>query len=147
MSNNKLTKGILIGAFLGGALSLIDRETRRQTFENAKKSGQAISDFTSNPKELANRVKVKADQLRITAEQLQEDFEFLSTKVNEVKEMTPKIKNIINETKETFESSGETVKKVFEDDEEKTASIENSQPSAALESRNIGDGKKTFPNP
>lgn len=117
MAKNKLAQGIVLGAIIGGALSLLDRETRRQTIDATKRSSEAISYYANNPKELTDRVKVKVDQLKETAEQLQGDFAFLTDKVNEVKELTPKMKGILNETKETFEHSGEAVKQTFSEEE------------------------------
>ena len=117
MGSNKLSRGIFLGAILGGAVSLLDRETRKQTFDAARKSSQTLTYYTSHPKELAERTKSKVEKIKATVEQVQEDFEFLSSKFEEVKEMTPQLKNILNETKETFETSGETYKQTLTDGE------------------------------
>ncbi|TDL30675.1 YtxH domain-containing protein [Jeotgalibacillus sp. S-D1] len=117
MGSNKFSTGIFLGAILGGAVSLLDRETRTQTFAAARKSGQTISYYSSHTRELVSVAKKKAEQLKATVEQIQDDFEFLTEKIDEVKEMTPQLKNILVETKETFEHSGETYKHALTDDE------------------------------
>ena len=73
MSKNKFSTGIILGAIIGGAVSLLDRETRRQTFDIAKKSGQAISYYSTNPRELSDKIKAKVEQLKGTVDQIQDD--------------------------------------------------------------------------
>ncbi|MEW9500746.1 YtxH domain-containing protein [Jeotgalibacillus marinus] len=125
MSKNKFSTGIILGAIIGGAVSLLDRETRRQTFDTAKKSGQAISYYSTNPRELSDKIQAKVEQLKGTVDQIQDDYEFLSSKYNEVKDMTPQLQNILTETKETFESSGENYKQVFSEDQDGKGENEN----------------------
>ncbi|PPA68854.1 YtxH domain-containing protein [Jeotgalibacillus proteolyticus] len=116
MAGNKLSAGILWGALIGGALALLDKETRTTTFEAAKKSRQYISYYSGHPRELTERAKNRIEKLKLTVEQIQDDYEFLTSKLEEVKEMTPQLKNILTETKETFESSGEAYKHALSDD-------------------------------
>lgn len=139
MGSNKLSTGIFLGAILGGAVSLLDRETRKQTFEAARKSGQTLSYYSGHPKELAERTKSKVEKLKVTVEQIQEDFEFLSSKLDEVRDMTPQLKNILVETKETFETSGETYKHALSD-----GGNEGEERSDLFIERNKTEEKKTL---
>ncbi|MGD7046080.1 YtxH domain-containing protein [Jeotgalibacillus proteolyticus] len=137
MAGNKLSTGILLGAVIGGAVSLFDKETRRSTIEAYRKSSRAISYYSTHPKELSQQTKSKVEKIKVTVEQIQEDFEFLSAKLDEVKDMTPQLKNILVETKETFETSGETYKHALSSEE----SEEQNRSDLFLE-RNSAEGKK-----
>ncbi|KIL47145.1 YtxH domain-containing protein [Jeotgalibacillus campisalis] len=139
MAGNKLSTGILLGAVIGGAVSLLDRETRRSTIEAYQKSSRAISYYSTHPKELSQQTKSKVEKIKVTVEQIQDDFEFLSSKLDEVRDMTPQLKNILVETKETFETSGETYKHALSDDSEE----EQNRSDLFLE-RNNPEEKKTI---
>jgi len=139
MAGSKFSTGIILGAVVGGALSLLDSETRRQTFNSARKSKELISYYTSHPRELADQTKSKVERIKNTVDQLQDDFEFLSSKLDEVKDMTPQLKSILVETKETFESSGETYKHALSD----STDVEKNRSDLFLE-RNQQEGKESL---
>ncbi|WP_064094194.1 hypothetical protein [Rossellomorea aquimaris] len=131
MGSNKFFKGIVFGAMAGGLLSLLDRTTRQEVGSTLKNSGQYISTYSKNPKQLVDSSREVYEKLKVTADQVSKDIQFISEKVDEIKGMTPQVKEIIEETKETFEDSSEAYKDTFTEKEtanELTGENEESQP-------------------
>lgn len=134
MGSNKFFKGVMLGAVAGGLLSLLDRTTRQEVGSTLKNSGNYISAYSKNPQRLVDTSREVYEKLRTTADQVSRDIHFISEKVDEIKGMTPQVKEIIEETKETFEDSSEAYKETFSDREtsnELTAQDEDSQPIAS----------------
>ena len=131
MGRNKFFKGIVFGAMAGGLLSLLDRTTRQEVGSTLKNSGQYISTYSKNPKQLVDSSREMYEKLKVTADQVSKDIQFITEKVDEIKGMTPQVKEIIEETKETFEDSSEAYKDTFTEKEtanELTGENEESQP-------------------
>lgn len=101
-STNKFWKGILLGALAGGAISLLDRETRDAVIEGCKKGTKELTYILTHPNEMAEEVKEKTQQIRMTVEQVSEDVSFIAEKVGELREVTPTVAGIVNDTKEIF---------------------------------------------
>ncbi|WP_053217209.1 hypothetical protein [Virgibacillus senegalensis] len=57
MSDSKLTKGIIIGAAVGGLLSLYDRPTRTQLVRNLKKTGSSAGYYLRNPSDAVRNIR------------------------------------------------------------------------------------------
>ncbi|RBP06132.1 hypothetical protein [Rossellomorea aquimaris] len=134
MGSNKFFKGVLLGAVAGGLLSLLDKTTRQEMGTSLKNSGNYLSTYSKNPQRLVESSKEVYEKLRTTADQVSRDIHFISEKVDEIKGMTPQVKEIIEETKETFEDSSEAYKETFSDREtsnELTTQDEESQPIAS----------------
>jgi len=100
---NQFWKGVVLGAFAGGAVTLLDQHTRQVMKENVKKAAH----FVRHPGEMADKVKDTAEKLRITVEQVSEDISFIVDKVDELRELTPKGIDRIKETKDTFTKNDE----------------------------------------
>lgn len=101
-SQNKFWKGVLFGALAGGAISLLDRETRKSVADSCKSTAKGVSYFISHPNDIAEKVKEKTSQIRTTVEQVSEDVSFIAEKVEELREVTPAVVGIVNDTKEVF---------------------------------------------
>lgn len=101
-NTNKFWKGILLGALAGGAISLLDKETRQAVAEGVKKGTKEVSYCITHPAEIAEKVREKAQELRNTVEQVSEDVSFIAEKVEELREVTPAVASIVNDTKEAF---------------------------------------------
>lgn len=99
---SKFWKGVLMGALAGGAISLLDQETRKSVVDGCKKGMREISYYATHPTEVAEQVKEKTNKLRTTFEQVSEDVSFIAEKVEELKEVTPSVVGIVKETKEVF---------------------------------------------
>jgi gas vesicle protein len=100
--SNKFWKGMLWGALAGGALSLLDRETRAAMKENVQKASKNVTFVVKNPRLITDQVKEKAIKIKTTIEEVGEDLSYIADKVEELRETTPKVTKILKETKDTF---------------------------------------------
>jgi methyl-accepting chemotaxis protein len=96
-----------MGALAGGAISLLDKETRKSVADSCRKCTKEVTYMISHPNELAEQVKSKTNQIRSTVEQVSEDVSFIAEKVEELREVTPTVVGIVNDTKEAFTNDEE----------------------------------------
>ncbi|MFP7735683.1 YtxH domain-containing protein [Priestia aryabhattai] len=99
---NKLVEGIVIGAIIGGAISLFDKETRNSVIQGSKKLKDKTTTLIQHPELVTDTVKEKYETIRTTIEQVSEDVSFVAGKVEKLKETTPQVMEIVNDTKEAF---------------------------------------------
>ena len=118
MSEHKFYKGILYGAVLGGALSLLDKQTRDAVMNKSRVIRNEISYYSKNREELKTTLEDQMNKWKAIYDQFNSDAKYLSNKVNEVKEITPQVKNLLAETKETFSHSKEEYKTLVASEEE-----------------------------
>lgn len=104
MGKNKLGQGIIIGALVGAAVSLLDKHTRVQTKAGAGKVMAAVKD----PRGTYTTIKAKVDDLRETYETVSEDISYVAQKVKDLQSATPQVKEIVQETKEAFHTVTES---------------------------------------
>lgn len=104
---NQFWKGILLGAIAGGALSLLDKDTREAMKENLKKTSSNVGYIVRHPDEISERMKETAAKFKSTFETVSEDINFITEKVEELRELTPQVTEMIKETKETFAVNAE----------------------------------------
>jgi gas vesicle protein len=97
---NQFWKGMLLGALAGGAISLFDKQTRQIMKENVQKTSSKVTYILRHPGETAGKI-------RSTFEQVSEDISYLVDKVEELRELTPQVKDIVKETKDSFSKSDE----------------------------------------
>ncbi|WP_077210882.1 YtxH domain-containing protein [Bacillus dakarensis] len=102
-SQNKFFKGILMGAIAGGAISLLDRETRKSVVESCKKGTKEVSYYLSHPTEMAEQIRDKTSKLRTTVAQVSEDVTYIAEKVEELREVTPSVAGLVKDTREAFD--------------------------------------------
>lgn len=100
---SKFWKGVLWGAIAGGAVSLLDRDTRKAVVASCKKTSNDISYFAKHPNEVVEGVKEATNKIRTTVEQVSGDLNFIANKVEELREVTPQVAGIVKETKEVFQ--------------------------------------------
>ncbi|MGF9892839.1 YtxH domain-containing protein [Priestia megaterium] len=99
---NKLVEGIVIGAIIGGAVSLFDKETRSSVLQGSKKLKDKTTTLIQHPELVTDTVKEKYETIRTTIQQVSEDVSFVAGKVEKLKETTPQVMEIVNDTKEAF---------------------------------------------
>lgn len=102
MGKNLFLRGMFYGAIVGGALSLLDKQTRQAAKGNVKKAYEQVSYVIRHPSEVTENIKVTAEKIRNTIEQVSEDISYITGKVDELCELTPEVKKIVKETKSTF---------------------------------------------
>jgi gas vesicle protein len=96
--SNKLWKGIMIGAAIGAAISLLDRETRKMLVENGKRAKNKFGHFLKDPVNIAENVNQHVHKCRQSLEQLSEDISFIAGKIKEINEKTPEVIGFVKET-------------------------------------------------
>lgn len=104
---NQFWRGMLLGALAGGAISLLDKQTREVMYENVQKTTRKVTYVLKNPGEVTEKVKEAAEKLKTTVKQVSEDISYITDKVEEFREITPQVTDILKETKDTFTKSDE----------------------------------------
>lgn len=104
---NQFWRGMLLGALAGGAISLLDKQTREVMCENVQKTTRKVTYVLKNPGEVTEKVKEAAEKLKTTVKQVSEDISYITDKVEEFREITPQVTDILKETKDTFTKSDE----------------------------------------
>lgn len=98
--SNKLWLGILGGAAAGIAISLLDKNTRSSVMTGSKNMMTNAKSIAKNPDDIVGSLKEMSSKLRTSIEQISEDVAFISSKVDEMKEVPPQVAGVIKETKE-----------------------------------------------
>jgi gas vesicle protein len=102
MSKSKFWKGVLFGAIAGGALSMLDRDTRQTVVAGCQKTTGKITYYVKHPQEAVEQVKESTRRIRNTIEEVGEEVSFIAEKIDELKEATPQVSHFVKETKDTF---------------------------------------------
>ncbi|MEH7273979.1 YtxH domain-containing protein [Neobacillus vireti] len=105
MGKNLFLRGMIYGAIAGGALSLLDKQTRHAMKVNVKKVYEQVSYVVHHPSELTENVKETAEKIRNTIEQVSEDISYITGKVDELRELTPQVKERVMEAINTFDDT------------------------------------------
>ncbi len=124
--SNKLWLGILGGAIAGIAISLLDRNTRNSVMSGSKSMMTNVKSVAKNPDDLVGSLKEMSGKLRTSIEQISEDVAFISSKVDEMKEVPPQVAGVIKETKEVVVDK-------HTNDETKSASSEKSATPTSIQ--------------
>lgn len=112
MSESKFFKGVVCGALIGGALTMLDEKTRNVVVQKSNSIGRQIKYYGTNRQELKTIIEDQVTKWKSFYEQINSDATYISQKVNEVKEMTPQVKTLLTDTKEAFEQSKEEYKSI-----------------------------------
>ncbi|GAA0341979.1 hypothetical protein GCM10008967_35460 [Bacillus carboniphilus] len=106
MGNSKFLKGVMWGALIGGAVTLLDKETRQEFMQTGKKAGQALR----NPKQTTQKIKEKVQDWQEAYEHIRDDVTYISDKLYELKDVPPKVTDIINESKKAIDGTNDNNK-------------------------------------
>ncbi|QPC45755.1 YtxH domain-containing protein [Mangrovibacillus cuniculi] len=94
----RMITGVLIGAVVGGTLSLLDKQTR-ESFETCmKKTGNTVKHTVQHPKETYHQVSLKTEEWKVTATALKQDVDYVINRVNELKKLTPQVTGLVQDT-------------------------------------------------
>ncbi len=102
MAANKFVKGMLIGALVGGALTLLDKETREDVLKKGKNLWENLGETVKNPKETVGKIKGKVEQIKENYVELRDELKVLAEKANEFMEAGEEAAKLLLETKEVF---------------------------------------------
>lgn len=102
MRKNKFGKYLLCGALLGAVVSLFDRSTREQMKRKSNSIVSDVSFYTKNPDIVKVKVKEKSDQFQSIYEQFSADASYIKEKIDELKLLSPQVKELVVDTKDAF---------------------------------------------
>ena len=118
MSESKFVKGMLVGAIAGAGISLFDRATREDVKFRLKTVSYDVRYYSKNREELKLKLQEKADKLQTVYNQFTQDAQYITEKVEEIKELTPQVKTLVTDTKDAFVHSKEEYKTIVKNDED-----------------------------
>lgn len=102
MSSSRFWKGVFLGAIAGGVLTLFDRQTRTAVAEHCRQTKDRITYYAKNPEEAARCVTESTRKIRATIEEVGEDISFITEKVEELRELTPQMVDVVKDTKDVL---------------------------------------------
>ena len=102
MAQISLVKGILLGGLIGASLSMLDKQTRKNSMYKMRNLKSSFTDFDS----MSTSITDTSEKVKLTAEKVSSDVAFIMEKVEELKEVTPTIASIVKETKDAFTTGG-----------------------------------------
>ena len=116
MRKNKFGTYILIGALLGGAVSLFDRSTRMQVTNKSRNMISGVTFYSKNPDVLKSKIQEKTEKYQSIYEQFSDDATYIKEKVDELKQLTPQVKELVVDTKDAFVDSKDEYKSIVKED-------------------------------
>ncbi|WP_172373415.1 YtxH domain-containing protein [Sporosarcina jiandibaonis] len=102
MSGNKLGKYILFGALAGGIISLFDRTTREQVMNKSRDFISDVRYYSKNPDVVKLKIQEKSEKYQSIYEQVANDATYFKGKIDELKELSPQVKELVVDTKDAF---------------------------------------------
>ena len=112
MSGSKFGKFIIVGALVGAITSMIDRNTREQMTKRSKKIASDMNFYTKNPDVFKLKLQEKSEKYQTLYEQLAGDASYIKSRVEELKVLTPQVKELVNDTKVAFVESKDEYKAI-----------------------------------
>lgn len=112
MGINKFGKYILMGALAGAIVSLCDKSTREQVFKKSKGIVSDIRFYAKNPDVVKSKVEEKSEKYKSIYEQISNDATYLKEKVQELKQLSPQVVELVVDTKDAFTDSKDEYKSI-----------------------------------
>ncbi|MBT2572451.1 hypothetical protein J7E26_00505 [Bacillus sp. ISL-51] len=97
-----MAKAMLIGAAAGGALSLLHKPTREACARSMQVCKERVKLYRSDSALLREDAAAKIAEAKKIANTLSNDLDFLNRQITELKQTTPKVIELLKETKEHF---------------------------------------------
>ena len=120
MGNSKFGKFIILGAILGGAVSMFDRSTRHQVMRKSNAMIEQVGYYSKNPDVLKHKLQQQKDKYLSIYEQFSGDAAYIKNQVEELKTLTPQVKELVVGTKEAFVDSKEEYKEIVNESKEES---------------------------
>ncbi|WP_078551536.1 YtxH domain-containing protein [Bacillus alkalicellulosilyticus] len=119
-SNQSITKGIVAGSLIGGALFIIANKKLRQKImkeacQAKKTSVEFISFVKENRQELLNHIRNTSNQLSASVKKINEDIKVISASVKDLRETTIELRDTTVDALDTFK---ETKKEINSNEKE-----------------------------
>nr|MDH3176154.1 YtxH domain-containing protein [Bacillus pumilus] len=102
--NQIVLRGALVGAACGALLTLFHRPTRIALKEKWNDCRQKLDEYREEPGRISACMKEKLEETKQLMRTVSDDLSFLNEQVNQLKETTPRVLEIIEETKDHFQS-------------------------------------------
>ena len=112
MSGNKLGKFIFFGALAGGLISLCDRTTREQVKSKSRKFVSDVRYYSRNPDLVKLMIQKKTEKYQSIYEQVANDASYFKGKIDELKELSPQVKELVVDTKDAFTEAKDDYKAI-----------------------------------
>jgi gas vesicle protein len=104
MVRSKLVPSILVGAAVGAAISMLDKNTREHTVQTATKVKETVTYYVQNREELQTLIEAKVQQAQSVYNSTEQNIQALLSKDDSGQTLPKTITSLILETKETFSS-------------------------------------------
>jgi len=124
MNQSKLGKYVLYGAIAGACISLFDRRTREDLMRRTKGLSADVKFYSKNPDILKWKMQDRTQQMKSVYDQLSNDISYIQGKVQEMKDLTPQVKNLVMDTKDAFSESKEEYKSLIQQPQAPTEQIQ-----------------------
>lgn len=109
MGQNKLWKGILIGAVVGGVVALVDKDTRTLVGEKTRSAGTKCQGYVKHPSEAIHNLRVSyesfSSQINKGVEDLLELLQKAESMLNTVGEINQEVKQQLKAVDDSKEAS------------------------------------------
>ncbi|MDM5319153.1 YtxH domain-containing protein [Bacillus altitudinis] len=102
--NQIVLRGALLGAACGALLTLFHRPTRIALKNKWNDCQQKLDEVYREPSRISACMKEKMEETKQLMRTVSNDLSFLNEQVNQLKETTPRVLEIIEETKDHFQS-------------------------------------------
>ncbi|QUW23498.1 YtxH domain-containing protein [Sporosarcina sp. Marseille-Q4063] len=116
MSGNKLGKYIFFGALAGGLISLCDRATREDVVNKSRSFMSDVRYYSKNPDVVKLKLQEKSEKYQSIYEQVANDATYFKGKMDELKELSPQVKELVVDTKDAFTEAKDDYKAMVSED-------------------------------
>ncbi len=106
---SKLLPFIAIGAIVGAAISMLDKQTREHTVETTKKAKDTVSYYAENRDELLSLVESKVEQVQGLYGKVNDNVQALMQNGNDIKSLPSTIQSLVSETIEAFSKKDDSI--------------------------------------
>jgi methyl-accepting chemotaxis protein len=114
MTSSKFWKGLVIGAMVGGAVTLLDKKVRKQVAEDSKRVGRKIKDVVSHPQKTVECIQNKVNQFTQAYRNISEDLQFISEKATEIKKLSQNTIETVQELKQPTKKINDDLSQMHE---------------------------------
>lgn len=109
MMKSKLLPFIAIGAVVGAAISMLDKQTRQHTVETTKKVKDTVTYYAENQDELLALVESKMEQVQTFYGSVNDSVQSIMQNGNDLKSLPATIQGMVSETVDAFSKKEDTI--------------------------------------